>query len=125
MKLNFYQKLLGKKLSLTIAACFVLGTASFGQTTDEYHRCGNNIRLFLEQHPEFLESYGQFEANWEAAKQEMDFSSFQRTASGKYIIPVVVHVLHLGGIENISASQVKSQITALNTLFGMESSGLA
>lgn len=125
MKLNFYTKLLGKKAMLTVAACATMFAASFGQTIDEYHRCGNNVRLFLEQHPEFLESYGQFEANWEQAKQELDLGSFQRTASGKYIIPVVVHVLHLGGTENISAAQVKSMVTAMNTLFGMESSGLS
>ena len=52
-------------------------------------------------------------------------SSFERTASGKYIIPVVVHILHIGGTENISSSQIKSQITAFNTLFAMESPSLS
>src|SRR5687768_18026570 len=124
MKLNFYQKLLGKKFILTIAACLTMFSASFGQTTDEYKKCGNNIKLFLEQHPEFQESYAQFEQNFRDFLDNTDLRWFQQSVSGKYIIPVVVHVLHLGGVENISATQVKSQITALNTLFGMESSGL-
>jgi PKD repeat protein len=125
MKLKFYQHLLGKKLSLTIAGFLAMATFSFGQSTDPSHQCGSDIKALLAEHPEYLELYAQFEANWETAKQEMDFSSFERSTSGKYIIPVVVHVLHLGGTENITAAQVKSQITAMNTLFGMQSPGLS
>lgn len=34
-----------------------------------------------------------------------------------YVIPVVVHVVHQGGIENISDAQIESQIVALNNDF--------
>lgn len=34
------------------------------------------------------------------------------------VIPVVVHVIHLGGIENISDAQIESQIRILNEDFG-------
>jgi len=36
------------------------------------------------------------------------------SSSAKYTIPVAVHIVHLGGFENISDSQVKSAIKALN-----------
>ncbi len=34
------------------------------------------------------------------------------------LIPVVVHVFHLGGVENISDAQIESEITVLNEDFG-------
>lgn len=44
-------------------------------------------------------------------------NSLHKSSSAKYTIPVVVHVVHLGGPENISDSQIRSQITALNNDF--------
>lgn len=40
-----------------------------------------------------------------------------KTADSVKIIPVVVHVIHNGGTENISASQIQSQIDVLNEDF--------
>jgi PKD repeat protein len=40
-----------------------------------------------------------------------------KTADSVKVIPVVVHVIHNGGTENISASQVQSQIDVLNEDF--------
>jgi len=121
MKLKFYQNLMSKKLAITLALGFTFCFQGFGQTTD---RCGNDLQKMM-QDPEFKQSYEAFEANFADYLQGANLRDLGRSASGKYIIPVVVHVLHLGGTENIANSQVKSQVTALNTLFGMESSGLA
>ncbi|PCH65072.1 MAG: hypothetical protein COC01_10420 [Bacteroidetes bacterium] len=41
-----------------------------------------------------------------------------KTNEIKYIIPVVVHIMHDNGVENISDEQVKSQIEVLNEDFG-------
>ncbi|MBN4072106.1 choice-of-anchor J domain-containing protein [Flavobacteriales bacterium AH-315-E23] len=39
---------------------------------------------------------------------------YNKVSQSKYIIPVAVHIVHQGGVENISDSQVRSAITALN-----------
>jgi PKD repeat protein len=122
MKLKFYQNLMSKKIAVTLALGFALCFPAFGQTND---RCGNDIQKMMENDPEFKAAYEAFETNFQEYLNNVDLNSLERSISGKYIIPVVVHVLHLGGTENIAASQVKSQITAMNTLYAMESPGLA
>jgi PKD repeat protein len=125
MKLKFYPKFRSLKFGLSVALGTVLCSQGFSQTVEEYNKCGNDIQKLAAQYPDFMEAYQAFEANWQEYQQNINLGNFERSASGKYIIPVVVHVLHLGGTENIAASQVKSQITALNTLFGMQSPGLS
>ena len=124
MNSKFYAHLLNKKLGLAVAAGLFFCSSAFTQTVDSYNRCGNDIQKMAAQYPGFLEAYQAFESNWEDFKNNADFRWFEQTATGKYVIPVVVHVLHLGGTDNISATQVKSQITALNTFFAMENPGL-
>ncbi len=125
MRCKFYESLLNKKLILTLTLGLSICIASFSQTPQDFDRCGNDLQKMAAQYPEFMQAYNQFESNWELAKHTINFNELERSSTGKYIIPVVIHVLHLGGTENISASQCKSQITALNTLFGMESPGLS
>lgn len=125
MKLKFYQNLLGRKFMLTLTAGVVLITQAYSQTPQQVHKCGNDIHTLAQQYPDFMKAYHEFEATWEDYKQNVNLRDLERTASGKYIIPVVFHVLHLGGTENISASQCKSNITAMNLLFGMDAPNLS
>ena len=72
-----------------------------------------------------------FEANPELRKQYLDdlkkadeadkiaFANGYKEGNGKallpiYIIPVVFHVLHVGGPENISDAQIFDEVTILN-----------
>jgi PKD repeat protein len=122
MKAEFYIKKIRRCLILLPAIFFPV--FSFAQS-DVHPKCGSDIEHLIASDPEFRMAFEAFEQNWETYKQNVDPEGFERSANGKYIIPVVVHVLHIGGNENISATQVKSQITALNTLFGMQSPGLS
>lgn len=124
MKLNIYQILKGKKLITTTALCTAMMTGLLAQNP-QTHSCGNDIIKLGEQYPDFWQAYEAFENNWNQAKNELDFSSMERSATGAYIIPVVVHVLHEGGSENIARSQVTSMITALNTFYSMEAPNLS
>ena len=55
----------------------------------------------------------------QAAIQKKFTESFNKASShGIYIIPVVIHIIHDGGTENISEAQVQSQIQILNEDFG-------
>jgi hypothetical protein len=79
--------------------------------TDDYHR-------YLESNG-YVESNKRFES-WlqQASGRRSDRLESYRTKNNKYIIPVVVHVVHLGepvgSGSNISREQVISQILVLN-----------
>jgi PKD repeat protein len=64
----------------------------------------------LNQHPEFISSW---KNQW--FLQEAHIQSFQPTSRGgnPYIIPVVVHVIHHDGNENISDEQIRNGIEIL------------
>jgi|TARA_R110000782_G_scaffold270482_1_gene371729 PKD repeat protein len=85
----------------------------FSQQTDVYQPClfdetSNNKKSLLET-----------EQKIQAAIQKKFTESFNKASShGIYIIPVVVHIIHDGGTENISEAQVQSQIQILNEDFG-------
>lgn len=81
---------------------------SFGQTTsidDTIRRCYTDYmtRLLKDKFP---------------AVPAMSQISEQADNSTYYIIPVVVHVIHHGGDENISDELIKSQIDVLNEDYG-------
>ncbi len=82
-------------------------------------RCGViEIMQDLRNKKAILETDDQFE-NW--LRQRKERSDGRNNASGKYIIPVVVHVIHNGenvGVgSNISDQQIISQIKVLNNDF--------
>ena len=50
-------------------------------------------------------------------KQKIASLQTSRSSSANYVIPVVVYIVHGGGPENITDTQVNSQINALNNYF--------
>ncbi len=57
----------------------------------------------------------------QAANEEMQLNSQARTSAvTNYTIPVVFHVLHLNGPENISDAQIQDQINVMNVDFAKE-----
>ncbi len=98
-----------KNLLLGIAACS-LTLSSFAQ---EGFVCGHDEmrRRLIESDPTFL----QREAEYEAEIQQLirDNAEF-RDDHVMITIPVVFHVLHLGGEENVSDEQIHSAIDVLN-----------
>src|SRR5688572_27831080 len=123
MKFKFYQHLPGKNLWMAIMASLTIGTTSLAQTLQN-PTCGNDPNKLKQQYPGFKNEMEAFEQLWRDYMANADVNSFERTASGKYIIPVVVHVIHQGGSENISRTQILSQLTAINMHFSMEAPGL-
>lgn len=63
----------------------------------------------------------QFDKGWykyfEAHKEEIASKKLQKTSHPKYIIPVVMHVMHNYGSENISDTMIKSSIVWMNNYF--------
>jgi PKD repeat protein len=91
--------------------CAVLLLSGIGSAAAQ--SCGSDIWLqnFLKEHPEEI-----------ARIKALDEGARQYKPSGvrsKYIIPMVFHVIHTGGPENISKEQILDQIRVLNQDFNL------
>jgi len=85
----------------------------FGQTNEHYGcNTGYDIQEQLKD-PATKANYELFEQQMEAINN----GAVQINAAGVRIIPVVFHVFHNGGSENISDAQLQSEIDALNRNF--------
>lgn len=72
----------------------------------------------FEEHPELLPFAIAAEAELENFTR--NFESTAGNRDGEYVIPVVFHVVHDNGLENISYDQVVSCINSLNVYFNAE-----
>lgn len=77
-------------------------------------RCGEHVATekFLQENPQHRAFFDQEEAS------RMNVAgSLQKTTGTVYVIPVVFHVLHTGGPENISDAQIHDAVRILNEDF--------
>lgn len=93
--------------------CFVGNTTVFAQGA---YKCGTTQmhKKMLAEHPELA----QVEADYNAliAKQ-IEENKNNKMSNHVYIIPIVFHILHLNGTENISDAQILDQVNILNRDF--------
>lgn len=114
-------KRLDMKKLLLIGALAISGHVVMAQQ----HRCGTDEHLetLIKQNPSIKDAKTKFEADYrqfQANYKPEDYKTTQqlgKKAAPKYIIPVVVHVFHNNGSENISEAQVLSEINFLNKSF--------
>lgn len=88
--------------------------------------CGTTTesnRLFSEN-PAFGEQDAIDQANFQV-EYESFLESWSPDERSSYVVPVVVHVVHLGGIENISDEQIYNAIENLNADFNKTNVDLA
>ena len=105
------------KLFTLISLC-VLGSSSVFAQTEPTRKCGSYQAL-----QEAFEMYPELEEGYEAHKLLMN--SYQgnsagnnlEKADGTYTIPVVFHILHDYGVENISDAQVYDALEVFNREF--------
>lgn len=108
MKKNYMKHILG--------SIFLLSAFSAVSQVD---RCGTTeaSKEMYQQHPELLKQHDEYNA---MLNQKIADKERQRTAGDDvYVIPVVFHVLHVNGSENISDAQIQNQINILNRDFSM------
>lgn len=98
------------KLFLLSAALLLSGSASFAQSD---HWCGTDRQMeaALERDPSLIGVYNDLVRFSEEVKGQGE------RGGGPRIIPVVFHVIHTGGPENISKAQIEDQIRILNEDF--------
>lgn len=101
-----------KYLLTSIAILSVLGL--FAQSHEGHEKCGANI--VLEQQLQDPENRMKHELFQEAIQRYTSDPrvAVTRAANGKRIIPVVFHILHSGGGENIGMNKVMQQMQVLN-----------
>ena len=72
----------------------------------------------MHQNPEFYQSISEknqsLKQEFERIQNNLDISSLRSTSDNKKIIPVVVHIIHDDGPENVSDEVVQQAIDALN-----------
>jgi PKD repeat protein len=82
----------------------------------QHHQCGTTkaMNRLIAQHPEIKLNQQKIEA------EIQDFIAnkySQRTGNQVYIIPIVFHIIHQNGVENISDAQVQDAVRILNEDF--------
>jgi PKD repeat protein len=108
-----------KRLNLFLALIF-LGISGITTAQEHNHKdgewCSSHHVLTdeLERNPEQKDRFEKFNKDLNQYKAQ---NNGQRKSGNKRIIPVVVHILHDGGSENISKAQVLDQIRILNEDF--------
>ena len=84
----------------------------FAQNSDSSFPCGHDEiqRNFWKENPQALKDYEDILNNLDKFESVLD----NKRGTKKYIIPIVFHILHENGVENISDEQVKDEIKILN-----------
>lgn len=117
-------------LLLTMALASYYSTAQLQEHThrDLSHpnTCGSSIETnrIYEENPEFAAQDAIDQANFQI-EYENFLESWSPDDRSSYIVPVVVHVVHTGGPENISDEQIFNAIEHLNADFNKTNTDLA
>lgn len=96
--------------------CFILLllTATISVAAQEQNFCGTQIvsETLLKNYPELRSTYEALLQNEQNSTNYAERPQIQ--SAPQYTIPVVFHILHLGGLENISDAQIINQVQILN-----------
>lgn len=100
-----------RKLLLAFSACLVLSSIAFAQT----ERCGTDLMFnrAAARNPFLLEARDNFRAMLREEMIEMR-ANRDGELEAVLVIPVVFHIIHLNGPENISDEQIYNQMEILN-----------
>ncbi|MCK6650729.1 MAG: hypothetical protein L6Q66_13820, partial [Bacteroidia bacterium] len=95
------------------ASAFLLAASSVNVTAQESYKCGTSQahQKVYAQYPELLQAEMD---NNVLLSQIIQSNKQMKAAEQVYTIPVVFHVLHINGSENISDAQIQDQINILN-----------
>ena len=87
-------------------------TSLFAQNSNQGFSCGQAEmqQKLWDNNPDAYKEYENILKNLDKFETEFD----KKRGAKKYIIPIVFHILHENGVENISDEQVKDQVRILN-----------
>lgn len=107
-----------KYVFFTLTSLFIFSIALFSQQSVSPKWCGSYemMEAHFKKHPELKKRFDAYQAT------QIENLNNQKTAVTDYTIPVVFHVLHQNGIENISDQQIQDQINILNRDYNLQNS---
>lgn len=118
MKMTFTNRKYPRmKRTVYLLAFLLSASLSFAQQNHDHSKCLTDEHYMeqIHQDPTVLERARQFEEDYK--KQVATYGSQTQKAPEKFIIPVVFHVFHIGGPENIPYAQIKNQMDSLNAAY--------
>ncbi len=117
-----------KKL-LAISVLVLMGGIIYSQTLKKILADDLLIRKKIQQDPTIIDKYVEYEKNFKLLVEETQLNQWMQKTdtliNGKRVIPVVVHVIHNYGPENISDAQVIDAIEKLNIDFSKQNADTA
>lgn len=101
-----------KKFLLSL---FIMSSSALAVNAQEHSKCNTYgiQETLIKENPQYA---GAIEA-LEKELSQVDLSKLEKTRAGNYIIPIVFHVLHTYGSENISDDQIKDGLRVLNEYY--------
>ncbi len=98
-----------KNIISTSFLSLLISNAAFSQNTMKQNWCGSieAMETNFKQHPELKQQFDAYQAKANIQQNPLQ----QKTTVVSYTIPVVFHVLHQYGPENISDAQIYDQIS--------------
>jgi hypothetical protein len=115
MKHIISSKYLNMKRKLYLFA--LIFSASVANAQHDHNRCLTDIiyQQQLKDDPSALQRAAEFERQYQEEVQK--YATTQRKSEQKLIVPVVFHIFHNNGVENISKAQIQNQIDSMNMRF--------
>ena len=101
-----------KKILLIVFGVLFIASSALAQVCGTYE---GSLEEKIKKYPHFYQSLEAKDAEIKLAHQKaLENMTHQKTGEGKKIIPVVVHVIHNGGSENLSMAQIQNGLDHLN-----------
>ena len=117
-----------------LSVLFLLASLAVFAQHPQVHSCYMDeiIKKNLKQNPELGDKYFAYEENLKAIQKELELNpnSFKNIqtdtlVNGKRIIPVVFHVIHIGGTENIAKTQIEDAVAKMNLDYNRQNADTA
>ena len=106
MKKKFYK--------LVLVSALILAAQVTKVSAQESSRCGTDMMLQKQyaEHPELVQ---QMVDNENALQQLIQNMKLEKVAEHKIIVPVVFHIIHCNGPENLADANIYNAISVINT----------
>ena len=112
-----------KVLLLTfVASLFLLSNPASSQQLKNYLNAdGMVLAKKISENPQIIEKYRAYEATLKQISQQLKSGQFKTDTliNGKKIIPVVFHIIHTYGPENISDAQIQDAVARMTVDYNM------
>lgn len=104
-------------LSIVMVSCI---TAPLFAQVENWCGTAHAREQLIKEHPEVLDQEAKLEQFTKQFVTNYQSNSRHRAAQGPIVIPIVFHIIHQGGDENISDAQVMDEVRILNRDYNLQ-----